>query len=293
MVPFWVRALLAADRLADRAHALEARLRDEILWACVPEAGRDALTSAIYARQQGYAPGGARFEAGLFEWEARLLEHPRVPRGGRVLLGGAGGGRELRALCERGYQVTAFEPCEALEREARSVAAAWPGARVVRGAYRDLGAAVEGEGALVSLRVDAPYTLVIAGWRSLSHVLDAGDRLAVFKAFASLAPDAPTLVSFLSRRGAPRPEGRAVRAIRRTLARSGAPASLPDGAAFIPSAGFAVALARAEMEEIAVAIDRELVVCETEGEGVALLVPRMGRRVGKSGTSALSNRGVL
>ncbi len=268
-----MRALLAVDRFATRVHTLEATLRDEILWACIPPEQRDAMTSAIYARDRGYVAGGARFEARLFEWEARLLEHPRVPRRGRVLIGGAGGGRELRVMCERGYEVTAFEPCEDLQRAAHAVAASYAGARVLRGSYRDLDAAARGEGALASLSNDAPYALVIAGWRSLSHVIEEEERVAMFRSLARIAKGAPILASFLSHRG-PRAEGRAQRALRRTLARLGAPAVAPEGASFIPSAGFAVALAREDIERLAAACDRELAVCETEGEGVAFFVPR-------------------
>ena len=268
-----MRALLAIDRFAARAHTVEATVRDEILWACVPRDRRDALTSAIYARDRGYTAGGARFEARLFEWEARMLEHPRVPRRGRVLVGGAGGGRELRVLCERGYEVTAFEPCEALERAAREVAASFAGTRVMRGAYRDLEGAVRGVGALGALGDDAPFAFVVVGWRSLSHVIEEEERVATFTALARLAPGAPILASFLPRRG-PRSVGHAQRALRRTFARLGAPAAAPEGAAFIPAAGFAVALAREDMETLATACDRELAVCELEGEGVALFVPR-------------------
>jgi len=44
--------------------------------------------------------------------EAVLLDDPRVPRSGRVLLAAAGGGRELQILLERGYEVFAFNPSD-------------------------------------------------------------------------------------------------------------------------------------------------------------------------------------
>lgn len=267
--PYWVRALLAIDRLFGRAIQLEAALRDELLLAYLPASRRDDVTGAIYANERVYVPGGAIFDRGLFSWERALLDHPAVPRSGRALVGAAGGGRELLALCERGYAVDAFEPSEPLARSCASVAARCVNARALRGSYRDLDAALQHQGPLAELRDRGPYALVMLGWRSLSHVLEAADRVALFAALARLAPGAPVIISF-----APvSPSTRARTALRATFTRLRAPASAPRGAMFFPSAGFAVALDRGQIEAAAAGAGYSIAVFETNPEGFALLLP--------------------
>ena len=98
------------------------------------------------------------------------------------------------------------------------------------------------------------------------------DRAALFVALDRLAPAAPIVASFLPGRpgnGA----GRARAGLRRALAALGAPGSTPPGAAFIPSAGFAVALSREDVQRAASACGRTLTLCETESEGIALFAP--------------------
>ena len=270
--PAWVRALLAIDRAVVRVAQAEARMRDELLWSFTAPERRGEVTAGIYARDGAYAPGGAIFEQGLRVWEERILARTDIPRAGSVLLGGAGGGREARVLCERGYRVVGFDPCAPLAAAADTVATRFPGSRVLRGSYEDLPAAARGEGALASLRTDGPFALVLLGWRSLSHVLAEEDRAALFVALDRLAPAAPIVASFHPGRpgnGA----GRARAGLRRALAALGAPGSTPAGAAFIPSAGFAVALSREDMQRAASACGRTLALCETESEGIALFAP--------------------
>ena len=61
------------------------------------------------------------FEDGLFPWERAEIV-ASFPPSGRILLGAAGGGRELFDLCRMGYEVLAFpNPCHGapLQRRAR------------------------------------------------------------------------------------------------------------------------------------------------------------------------------
>ncbi len=275
--PAWVRALLGVDRAVVRVAQIEARIRDELLWAFTPRARRGEVTAAIYAHARAYAPGGAIFEQGLRDWEERVLARGDVPRAGTVMLGGAGGGRELRAFGERGFRVVGFEPCVPLATAAARVASRFAGSRILVGAYEDLDAAARGEGPLAVLRGEGPYALVVLGWRSLSHVVEEEDRVRLFVALARLAPRAPIVASFLPARPGSG-VGRARRSVRRALAAVGAPGAFPPGAAFIPSAGFAVALGHADMQRLADASERALALCETESEGVALFLARGATR---------------
>ena len=93
---------------------LAALLRTELLLAGADAPTRDAVNALVFSAEDTYAPGGPTFTRGLFAWEREALAHPAFPRGGRLLLGGAGGGRELVALAAMGYTVDAFEPAGAL-----------------------------------------------------------------------------------------------------------------------------------------------------------------------------------
>src|SRR5690606_9978650 len=101
------------------------------------------LTSKIFDRQRTYVPGGNTFARGLFGWELELLAPP-FPARGRILIGGAGGGREAIALIERGYQVVAFDQAAELVRAgAPTVKAA--GGTLLHASYADVVRAASGE----------------------------------------------------------------------------------------------------------------------------------------------------
>jgi hypothetical protein len=268
-LPLWIRSLLWADRALDRFGELQATAVEELALALVPPAQRQACNDAIYARADVFRPGGAQFECGLSHWEERLLAHPAVPREGRVLLGGAGGGRELDALQQRGHRVTAFEPCASLAESGRALAHS--GSRMLEGNYADLIRALDGAGPLASVRHDAPFALVLLGFGSLTHVFDEAERIALFRALARIAPGAPVIASFLPRRGSIGPRRRAMRAALRAL---GAPSSAPDGAFFLTRSGFGVSLGPEEVRRLADAGGYAIAESEFAGDGFALLVPR-------------------
>lgn len=123
-------------------------------------------------------------------WRARL------PRRGRVLVGGCGAGREVLWLLAHGYEVEAFDPAPSLVALARER---------VRGRARvdvaNYAAFVDGKLA------DGPFDAVVLGWGSFSHVLSAPSRTALLQACARVCPRGPILLSWM-RAGDP-PRGRA------------------------------------------------------------------------------------
>lgn len=159
---------LAEIPLALHGPALE-RLANEIHYAASP----------LYASD-------AHAAAGLFPFEERALRRffPAPPA--RLLLHGAGGGRELLALAGRGFQVVAYEPIAALARAAtRRLGPAVPAvacAGVQEWAARD----------------DGPFDGVFTGWGTWSHLLRHGERVAALRAFRRACPHGPVLVSFWS-----------------------------------------------------------------------------------------------
>ena len=274
--PLWARTLLAFDRTASRGAALGQALRDELLWAWTPPHCRDGFTLSTYAREERYVEGASFFERGLFPWEAQVLARLSLPRGARVLVGGGGGGREMRALARDGYAVTAFEPCARLAHAAQALTRDLPGARMLPGSYADLSRAVRGDGPLAPLAADGPCALVLLGWRSLSHVIDPAERHAIFGALSRLTPRAVVVASFLPRHAAP-VVGSRRRALRRVFAALGAPGTRPPGGEFFPNAGFAIALSKSELESDASATHDLVHYEDATGEGIAIFEPRAKR----------------
>ena len=271
-LPLWIRLVLAADRGASAAARAMSALRDELLLAWVPPASRPRITESLYAIQGSYAPGGRTYEQGLFEWEAAALAHPCVPRGGRVLVGGAGGGREIAALRERGYEIVGFDPCEPLVRGAQARFATDAGVSIVPGSYEDFVHGSE-EHALSRALARGPFDLIVLGWGSFSYVGSRSEAEALLRAVRALAPSAPVLLSFLRPAlGAPIVAGMRGR-LRRLFARLGAPGRPAAGDAFTPWAGFYRAVAMDEIRTLADAAGYEIAVLREDWYAHALLVP--------------------
>lgn len=278
-VPRWVRAIQKVDRAAWYAfHGFEV-VRDELLLAWLDPAQRSAVIEQAYRKQTVYLPGGATFERGLFTWERALLARPEIPAKGRVLLAAAGGGRELKALIERGYEVTAFEPNPVLREGASAVAAQRPDALVLDGVFADLSEAVHGRGPLGQLASRAPFDLVVLGWGSITHVLSQPERAQLLSSVRRLAPSAPVITSFFLR-----PDvgygGRTEKmrtALRSLFSRMGAPnASLEPGLAYESGGGFVYAYSESEVQVLAHAAGYSVALLESSPFPHALLVPHAG-----------------
>lgn len=276
-VPPWIRAFLAADRLAERLQNLREGLRDEVLLAWVPEAERAALTAALYSAQATYLPGGHRFQAGLFGWEKSALAAPVFPRAGRALVGACGAGREVKALVDRGFAVVGFDPCAPFVEAAR---AALPADRVALacGTYAELVDAAAGRGGpLAEVAAGPPFDLVILGWGSFSHVMPARARGDLLRAVRALAPAAPVLASFAVDGAVAQPvpgKGRVRDGLRRVFGALRAPGSSEPGDRFFPNSGFFAYLTRDELHELAAAAGYAVELYEEAPYPHAVLAPR-------------------
>lgn len=124
-LPLLVRTASASRRILRVATHLHDLFWDEVLCAWFSPRQREAINGIAWSKQAAFLPGGYSFERGLAEWERVATSEPPFPQAGRILLGGAGGGRELAQLCRRGFDVVAFEP-SALCEGARQVAAPFP-----------------------------------------------------------------------------------------------------------------------------------------------------------------------
>jgi hypothetical protein len=274
-LPRWVRALQTIDRAAYYGYRLHEIVRDELLFGFLDPRVWPEVTDTAYAALDTYLPGGSRFESGLFGWEEQALEHPAFPKRGRLLLGAAGGGRELRELSARGYEVVAFEPNERLLAGARAVGDSC-GAIVHQASYADLVRSQSGEGPLASLRRAPPFDAIVLGWGSITHLLDPAEQDALFATLRKSWPRAPVLASFYTRVD-PTPPSRSAtlrRRLRDGLRHVGGRARPGDQLTYVYAGGFAYCFSEIEIEGLAARAGYDVAAFAVEPFGHALLVPR-------------------
>lgn len=251
-LPPWLRALNAIAAGAHRFARLAGGVRDESAIAWTAPASRADLTARLFDGEPTYAPGGSLYALGLLEWERELLAPP-FPQSGRLLVGGAGGGREAIALLERGYDVVAFDASPELVR-AGAPAVAASGGTLVHATYDDVVRAAAGVPSPLFGQFRAPIDGVLLGWGSLSLVISDAERLALFRALRVLAPPAPIALSFDEPADADAPDGRVGRvreALRRFYARRGAPGYSGERLRYAAWAGVLRESTVAEVETVA------------------------------------------
>lgn len=261
---------------ATRAFDLKVRRGvEELLLTCTSRESRDAITAAVYARQLDYSRGGRTFARGLMDWEDRFITSSGLEKGAHVLIGGAGGGREIVALTGKGFRVTAFEPNPVLAADAAREAKTRPGTVALVGGYDDfVDGANKGIGPLAGLRDSAPFDAVILGWASFAHVLEEGQRRAVLMAARTLSPDGPLLLSYHPpSTTAGTAVGPRTSSMRSLLKRLGAPADIRAGDRFLPWAGFYHEMTPADVEALAVASGYMVDALPAGASGYAYLRP--------------------
>lgn len=193
-IPLWLRVLDAVANRAERGARLVGAIRDETAIAWTRPEDRTRLTSALFDRQKTYLPGGNTFAQGLFYWECEMLVSP-FPQQGRLLVGGAGGGREATVLADRGYSVFAFDPSAELVRVGAPLLAE-RGVILVCASYEDVVSVAAGAPSPLDPAFTTPFDGVLLGWGSLSLVVSDADRLALMAALRKLNPRAPVVLSF-------------------------------------------------------------------------------------------------
>ncbi len=271
--PFIVRFVLELNRVIAAMGRVAVMARDEALWVWTSQAGRERANRAIYGGLKTYAPGGGTFEAGLFDWERNAIASS-FPSSGRILLGAAGGGRELEALCHMGYEVVAFEPAPALADAARNIAKLHPTSEVITASFADLVLAAEtGSGPLAPHICGRDFAGIILGWTSFSYVWRR-DRERLLQSLRRLVPGAPVLLSYL----APGEEvqGAAVtsrRWFRHLLRLTGARTLAEPGDAFLPWAGFYQTLTAEEIRSLGARTGYKVLASENSEMHNAVLVP--------------------
>lgn len=196
--PLLARAILAT-RSVDTAYRRFDRLRSRAVVRLASDRVLAEFNALAYERDDVYHPARAAFRSRLFPWETAAIRDHFDPPPGRVLLCGAGGGREAFALAERGYEVVASEPAPELAAAMAARATTMPRVRAYRAGYEDLPqlfpARAHDEGADVAAL--GPFTAAVMGWGSFSHLATRAARLGALRSMAA-ATTGPILVSFLA-----------------------------------------------------------------------------------------------
>lgn len=150
------------------------------------DADLDAVDARYYDSRESYRES-AYNEQGLFEWEEAALD-AHFDRCRRLIVTAAGGGREVLALRERGFDAIGYECHPELAREGRARLAAHGHEEALRRCARDewpTADACDG---------------VVVGWGSYMLIRGRRRRLEFLRGAArSLPPGGPLLVSFYGR----------------------------------------------------------------------------------------------
>jgi hypothetical protein len=123
--------------------------------------------------------------SGLWDWEEKAI-HTHFQSCSPLLVAGVGGGREVFALSQLGYEVDSFECNERLVDFANSFLAKAGIATTVRHAPQD-----------ICPDFDRVYGGLIVGWSAYTHIQGRQRRIEFLKKMRShVAPQAPILLSF-------------------------------------------------------------------------------------------------
>ncbi len=220
----------------------------------------ERLTCAIYD-----AKGTYREDPGLMPWEEAWFARDLPPAPARVLVGGAGSGREVRALHAQGYEVIAFEPAPAFVRRALALDANAQRAFLL-GSYSDLVDSSRPRHADLNAELArfAPYDAALVGWGSFSHIPGPETRFGLLARLRELCPRGPLLASFFMQFETLPPEGGRMERWGRQLAatlrqRMGQPPRvLSQGESLLLDAGYAHQYTAQEIDELATRLGARL-----------------------------------
>ncbi len=187
------------SRAIERVYARLNSLRSLAVVAFASEATLDEFNASAYSTAERYDPKSPAYVSTLYPWEEAIIEEFFPPAPARILVGGAGAGREALTLAERGYEVLAFEP---VTRLAEVLASQATDARmrigVYQGTYRDL-PDLNWVGGDSSVTLDQKFHAGIVGWGSFSHLYTEPDRVDALQSMGALT-NGPSLVSFIATR---------------------------------------------------------------------------------------------
>jgi hypothetical protein len=250
-----LRGYAKLDQRFERVRSTLGLFAEGFVLAGLDVAEQMDLTISIYDRLDQRAQT-------MFPWELTWFKAVLPLPPGRVLVGGAGQGREVLALRGLGYDVDAFEPAPHSLPQLRAAVAA---GRALTGSYNDLVLAHQGQPSLLGVLAAQRYDAILLGWTSLSHLPDVRERHSLFAACHALCPRGPILASFfysneasLKRGGRARAWGTRLGSITAKVRGIDPPAAVRDQDHLLMHAGVVHVFDREELEVLGRAIDRKL-----------------------------------
>jgi len=153
------------------------------------------ITARAYNRNRSYRDDA--YNATFYPWEKQAVDRFFPDPPARVLVGAAGGGRELAWLAGRGYDVAGFDPAVRL---ATDVARRVDRSRLLCCEVASYQALLDG---ITAIEAHAPYDAIVLGFGSLSHVALPKHREALLRKALSLCDKGPLLLSWLSNARSP------------------------------------------------------------------------------------------
>jgi hypothetical protein len=182
----WLRSYLAGDRLVERVVDTLRGVWDG-WWLGLLDDEQLALLDGAYYDGEAVYRTEAHNRRGLFDWEEHVVSEHFAP-GSRVVVTGAGGGREVLALLSRGYDAQGFEPNQALA------------------AFGSALTSADGHGERVTLSTRsgwpegvAPSDAVMLGWGSYMLVPSRSARIDLLRAAsAATGGRGPVVLSYFT-----------------------------------------------------------------------------------------------
>jgi hypothetical protein len=198
---FWLAEvgarLILATRFIDKSYDVIDRARSVLVLAVASDAVLARFNCLAYGGSEMYQLGSSTFRRHLFLWEKNAIATYFPPPPARVLIGGAGGGREVLALAEMGYDVLAFEPSAALTAAMAERLPKELNARVYCASYEDMPRLFPArrEQPCATLEAEPDFNAAILGWSSYSHLRTEEQRIRTLCSFARHVRG-PILISF-------------------------------------------------------------------------------------------------
>jgi hypothetical protein len=236
-----IARLIDRSRLVDRGAVLFDRFRSRLVSTWAPDSALDAYNDLAYGSSPTYQAGEGAFRAELFPWEQRAIDAFFPPAPARILIGGAGGGREALQLAARTYEVIAFDPVQALVETMREGGAAAEHITACVGSYETLPAMRTLDGRRLSLDDGPPFAAGICGWASVAHVRTDAARVKALRAMAALVAG-PILLSVYAPTWSPSAQAGFRGGVSRWL--------YGDGAMFLPGIGWVQTFEEAALRDL-------------------------------------------
>lgn len=178
---------LASARVPNRISRATRAVLNALWLGVLSDEGLRALDERYYDGADLYRSTGWN-ERGLFDWERRMVDEHLEP-GARVGVAACGGGREVLALLEAGFDAVGHEPHPGLAAYGAEFLAARGHPGRIEASPRD--SLPEGAG---------PYAALIVGWGAYSLMHGRERRLGFLRATRAVLPaEAPVLISFFDR----------------------------------------------------------------------------------------------